>query len=212
MICLLTIIQVVKGKREWLNGPAIRNDDPGQFCEIGNQIDTAQVHPYKFTCTLLEKAKERGNLTLRENTVVIGLQKDGNSVIGVKLEGGEVVYADDVILACGPWSKTVVSKWMNEDLGKNLERHVIPEKYYSIIIEPSEENKPKIPGAALFLKNTSPVAKLSEPEVYPRPNGLVFVCGCEEVVPLPDDPSTISTTVREHIKVNIFILCNYCVL
>ena len=46
--------------------------------------------------------------------------------------------------------------------------------------------------------------KHSDPEVYPRPDGSVYICGEGESVPLPDDPLTIqsNSTARANLMVH----------
>ena len=190
--------------REWLNGPSIDPQDSSQFEAIGNKSNTAQVHPEKFTKHLLNEAKSLAAVTILENTTVTGLVLSPENVVkGVQLEGGEELEANEVLLCAGPWTP-IVCKWIHKQepkLSEIISNQIIPEKYYSIVILPdNEEDREKIAATALFLKNSSPEAKLSEPEVYPRPTGRVYVCGCEEVLPIPEDPKEILPSVEEHCK------------
>ena len=202
LLNLINYVEKVKEEnREWLNGPGIESENINQFQVIGDKSNTAQVHPFYFTNYLLETAKKNGNVKVLIGDVVTALLVENGMIKGVSINSNSDIYADEVILALGPWSKTIASTWLSKDIGNAIENQIIPEKYYSIVIQPNEENRQKVPGTALFLKNSSPSSKLSEPEVYPRPTGNVYICGCEEVVSLPEDPSTVSTPIREHIDV-----------
>jgi len=206
---------VGEDKRKWLNGPAIDPEDQKQFSTIGTKRDTAQVHPEKFSKYILEMAKQRGNVTVREGTLAKGLIMSSNGenrVCGVEIEDGDNIEdVDDVILCAGPWMKTI-SNWLTEIhpvLAERLNNAIIPEKYYSLVIRPkSEEDRDNISATALFLKNSCPASKLSEPEIYPRPNGFVYVCGCEECTDLPEDPSQVNPTKEEHCRTLSYCAAN----
>lgn len=197
--------QVKESKRSWLNGPAIDTEDNNQFQVIGNEENTAQVHPELFCKTLLNYAQKTGRVFLREETSVENLivNEEEKKIIGVKLSNGEdIENIDDVIFCMGPWSYKIAN-WISKydsNLAEKLQNFIIPEKYYSVVIEPYQNQTP-ISSTALFLKNSSPATKLSEPEIYPRSSGKVYICGCEEVVPLPDDPRDILPNAESYCKV-----------
>lgn len=50
----------------------------------------------------------------------------------------------------------------------------------------------------------SAVGKKSDPEVYPRPDGTVYICGESEYVDVPDDPATIGP--REDAIANLQVI------
>ncbi|KAA8531654.1 hypothetical protein F0562_006629 [Nyssa sinensis] len=159
----------------WVDGPA---RDPKI---IGNTETTAQVHPQLFTRTLLSKAVADHGVE-----VVIGklerVEVEGGRVRSVALEGGREINADVVVLALGPWT----SKF---SLLSTIFR-VYGLKVHSIVLEP------KVPDAitphALFLSyHTARGGKPTDPEVYPRPTGEVYLCGPSAEAEVPDDPEQV---------------------
>ncbi|KAH7520243.1 putative oxidoreductase C1F5.03c [Ziziphus jujuba] len=148
---------------------------------IGTAETTAQVHPQLFTRTLISKAVEKYGVE-----VVIGklesVEVDGDRVNSVVLEGGRVIESDAVVLALGPWSGKF-------ELLSSLFR-VYGLKAHSIVLEPKESDA--ITPHALFLSYYhSQGGKPMDPEVYPRPNGEVYVCGMSAEAEVPDDPEQI---------------------
>jgi glycine/D-amino acid oxidase-like deaminating enzyme len=140
----------------WVDGPA---HGPKT---IGTHETTAQVHPQLFTRTLIENAVEKHGVK-----IVIGklerLEVEGGRVESVILEGGNVVDADAVVLALGPWSSKL------ELLSSRF--RVSGLKAHSIVLEPREPNA--ITPHALFLSyNASNRRVPLDPEVYPRPTGM----------------------------------------
>jgi glycine/D-amino acid oxidase-like deaminating enzyme len=120
------------------------------------------VHPQLFTRTLIENAVEKYGVK-----IVIGklerLEVEGGRVESVILEGGNVVDADAVVLALGPWSSKL------ELLSSRF--RVSGLKAHSIVLEPREPNA--ITPHALFLSyNASNRRVPLDPEVYPRPTGM----------------------------------------
>ena len=82
------------------------------------------------------------------------------------LEGGRVLEADSVVLALGPWSSKLV-------LLSSLFR-VYGLKAHSIVLEPREPSS--ITPHALFLSYySSKRGKSLDPEVYPRPTGMLIL-------------------------------------
>ena len=74
-----------------------------QTSELHNYFFEFQVHPYKLCHAFYEKAKELVGSELKIAKVT-GFEKEGNKVTGVQLNSSEVIPADVVVLAMGPWS------------------------------------------------------------------------------------------------------------
>lgn len=147
----------------WVDGPV---HSPKT---IGTHETTAQVHPQLFTRTLIERAVEKHGVK-----IVIGklerVEVEGGRVGSVVLEGGEVVDADAVVLALGPWSSKL------ELL--NSQFRVSGLKAHSIVFEPREPNA--ITPHALFLSyHPSNRRAPLDPEVYPRPTGMIINASIE---------------------------------
>lgn len=101
-------------------------------------------------------------------------------VTGVKVDG-KVLPADVVVLALGPWSGT-------NHLIKKLTQ-ITGLKANSIVLRP--KNPEAVSAHMLFLQYQTREGEHMDPEVYPRPNGDVYVCGMSETVPVPDNPNDI---------------------
>jgi glycine/D-amino acid oxidase-like deaminating enzyme len=62
---------------------------------------TAQVTPLELTQKLVDAAVSNGAVLIKGT--VNGVPIEGNRVVGVSLEGGEVIPADTVVICAGPW-------------------------------------------------------------------------------------------------------------
>jgi len=149
----------------WINGGAVVAG------ALGSTETTAQVHPAKFTGALLDAALSRGGV-LRMGRVEGVIQRDG-AAVGVQLDG-EVVEADAVVLAMGPWT------------GRAAGALALPRiqglKGYSVTLAAGEA----LPAHALFMDYRMAGGRALEPEIIPRPDGEVYVCGMADPQALPD--------------------------
>ena len=89
----------------------------------------------------------------------------------------------------GPWTDQA-KKWLGTP-------GVKCQKAHSVVFRPNTEVTPH----ALFLECSFP-SGLRSPEVYPRPDGTVYVCGMSSRESLPEDPLTIKPIAQscEQIK------------
>lgn len=147
----------------WIDGPAIVAGT------LGTAETTAQVEPARFTAALLAEARERGAV-LRPG-VVEGVARDAARVRGVMVDGG-VLEGDAVVLAMGPWTGRLA--------GLALPRiHGL--KGYSVTLAAAG-----VPADALFMDYRTADGRTLEPEIIPRPDGTVYVCGMADRQPLPE--------------------------
>jgi glycine/D-amino acid oxidase-like deaminating enzyme len=128
---------------------------------LGTEDSIAQVHPKVFTESLFSVAETAGT-SIRVGTVEGVVVEDGKAT-GVKVDG-EVVPADVVVISMGPWSAQA-HEW-----GLSLPL-VYGQKYHSVLMKPE-----RVLSQAVFFQG------LGDPEVYPRPDGDVYVTG------FPDSP------------------------
>ena len=135
---------------------------------LGSTETTAQVHPARFTAALLDASRAR----LRVGVVQEVIQHDG-AACGVRVDG-ETLEADAVVLALGPWTTHVA--------GRRLPR-VRGLKGYSVTLAGAA-----VPAHALFVDYRMADGRALEPEIVPRPDGEVYVCGMADPAPLPDSP------------------------
>eukprot|EP00092_Neocalanus_flemingeri_P031003 GFUD01033674.1.p1 GENE.GFUD01033674.1~~GFUD01033674.1.p1 ORF type:complete len:368 (+),score=36.14 GFUD01033674.1:67-1170(+) len=169
-------------KPEWVDGNVLSSE------VIGTTQTTAQVHPKLLTKAFINAAVKNG-ANLVKKSVVSGNSVD-NVVRGVVLEDSSCIAADVVILCMGPWEDRGLD-WFG--IGKKL---VTGTRAHSITID--IEGKSNIDNTALFL------AYKEDPEVYPRPDGTVYVCGsvAAEHAPLPEHPKDVifDSSACEQIK------------
>ncbi|MEM6744453.1 MAG: FAD-dependent oxidoreductase, partial [Pseudomonadota bacterium] len=88
---------------EWLDGPALREFEPQLSPELAGACflpEVSWVDGRKLCAALTEALRRRGAL-LREETRVASLILEGGAARGARLETGEEVRADRVILATG---------------------------------------------------------------------------------------------------------------
>jgi glycine/D-amino acid oxidase-like deaminating enzyme len=148
----------------WIDGVSVVT------AELGSTQTTAQVHPAQFTTALIEAAQGHG-AKLRIAVVEDLVQHDG-AVRGVRVDG-ELLEADAVVLALGPWT------------GRLATRLRLPRihglKGYSVTLEAAD-----VPAHALFMDYRTADGRHLEPEIFPRPDGTVYVCGMRDHQPLPE--------------------------
>lgn len=89
--------------------------------------------------------------------------------------------ADAVVIAMGPWSSQA-AQWL--PIPK-----ITGQKATSVVFRPHEA----VTDDMIFLEYTDANGKQSA-EMYPRPDGTVYVCGEGDRNPLPYDPSLISAS------------------
>jgi glycine/D-amino acid oxidase-like deaminating enzyme len=153
----------------WLDGPGV------VVAALGSTETTAQVHPARFTTALVEAARAHG-ARLRMGIVESILQRDG-AVHGVVVSG-ETIDADAVVLAMGPWTSRVA-----KGLGVPRVRGL---KGYSVTLVGAT-----VPAHALFVDYRTADGRALEPEIFPRPDGDVYVCGMADPAALPDSPESV---------------------
>ena len=143
---------------------------------IGEPATTAQVNPMKLTQALVDGAI-LGGAQLVTGTVD-GLQiGTGGAVQGVLVDGAPVP-ADAVVLALGPWMGRARA-WLPIPMVHGL-------KGASITLAAD------VPAQAVFSDYRTRDGRRMSPEIYPRPNGEVYVNGYPQSDPLPDDPDAIA--------------------
>jgi len=147
----------------WIDGSAIVAGT------LGSPETTAQVHPARFSAALLGEATARG-AALRMG-VVEAVGSRGGTVAGVRVDG-QTLEADAVVLAMGPWTGRVA--------GVRLPR-IQGLKGYSVTLD-----APDVPAHALFMDYRTADGRALEPEIFPRPDGTVYVCGMADRQPLPE--------------------------
>ena len=146
---------------------------------IGDERSTAQIHPKQFTLALLNAALQSAT-TLRKGTVDgLLMSADSSRVLDVSVDG-EALHADAVVIAMGPWSDL-----FREPLGLPLIGGL---KGYSVLLRPQTP----VPAQALFVDYECTDGRQPSPEIVPRANGDVWICGMPSSDSLPENPADVS--------------------
>jgi glycine/D-amino acid oxidase-like deaminating enzyme len=148
------------------------------YSPVAGDGDTAQVHPYLFTTSMLELAQSKG-VKLCLGAIAGPIAFDMESVTGVYYQTlttpMDFVPATHAILCAGPWTPSILPS--------------VPVKAtraHSIVIQPQPDVQ--ISPYALFTKIDLPGGTDDEPaspQLGARPNNEVYVSGPEEKSPLP---------------------------
>jgi glycine/D-amino acid oxidase-like deaminating enzyme len=130
----------------------------------GFHASNLQVHPKQFTEALFAASARLAGTVLREGIVEqIVVHPETRAVVGVLVDG-EVLAADVVVVAMGPWSAAANGPHLTLP-------PVYGQKYHSVLMRPG-----RVLTEAVFIQG------MGDPEIYPRPDGDVYVTG------FPDDP------------------------
>ncbi|KAI9008831.1 FAD dependent oxidoreductase [Phycomyces nitens] len=171
------LIQSGKGGGKIINEVDWLLDENVRTVELlGTKKTAAQVHPGLFTRHLLEVAQKTGRVKIECGQGVRELAYRNKSVTGVILEDRREIKADSVVVCMGPWSGQLPLKGRS----KRGQLPITGARAHSIILQPEY----KFTAQVLF---TAVVEgkKSHEPEVYPRPDGTVYLCGATDNEPLP---------------------------
>jgi glycine/D-amino acid oxidase-like deaminating enzyme len=156
----------------WLDGAGVVT------AALGTPETTAQVHPRRFTRALVDAACARGG-ALVTGVVEDVIQRDG-AAGGVRIDR-ETVEADAVVLAMGPWTGRLAGRLPLPRIG-GLKGH-------SVILAADD-----VPAHALFVDYRTADGRHLEPEIFPRPDGEVYVCGMADPAPLPGSPDEVEVS------------------
>jgi glycine/D-amino acid oxidase-like deaminating enzyme len=127
--------------------------------------DTAQVTPLELTQKMLAAAQETGCTEVLLDSAE-GLCVEGDVVTGVRTKSNGVISASSVVICLGPWSGVAVEDW----LGLSLPMQGV--KSTSLVYADLETIRQE--PYACFCAEDSNNCHL---ELYPRPNGELYVCG-----------------------------------
>ena len=156
----------------WLDGAGVVTG------ALGSTETTAQVTPARFTVALLDAAQARG--TRLRIGIVEGVVKREGVAGGVRVDG-ETLEADAVVLAMGPWTGRATGPLPLPSV-RGL-------KGYSVTLTGAD-----VPAHALFVDYRTADGRALEPEIFPRPDGEVYVCGMADPAPLPESPDAVEVS------------------
>ncbi|KAI4120649.1 MAG: hypothetical protein LQ338_006861 [Usnochroma carphineum] len=177
----------------WFTPECVRS-----YYEMGGPDTTAQVHPYFFTTSMADLAKEKGvNIVLGAVSNID--TDDGNGVKAVTYEDKatketHTIPATDIIVSAGPWSRRVYPPAPISGMRAHSVT-ITPSKPISAYAIFTEISLPSDFGQKdTFLKLKRPHGKTVTPEIYARPNNEAYACGeGDHLVPLPKTTEDVET-------------------
>jgi glycine/D-amino acid oxidase-like deaminating enzyme len=146
---------------------------------IGSPETTAQIDPEAFTTCLIETARSRGAQLIIGTVAGLRTLRDGSRVDGIALEDGRDIAGDAVIVAMGPWS-VIAAHWLPMPPVYGLKGH-------SVVFQPEA----MFPAETVFGEFENADGEIFSPEIVPRADGTLYVCGLSGMAPLPLDPSQV---------------------
>ena len=153
---------------------------------LDSKTDTAKVSPGPLCHKLIKEAQHRGV------KVIIGkvdkVVTNGSKVEGVQV-GEEILPVDKLLIATGPWTTEFIRTWLPH---ANLPAIPPQTRAHSVVLKP-EVTHPM--SECLFLYHHSE-GEVRDPEIYPIPDGTVYVCGEVDYVPLPSSADQIKPNVE----------------
>jgi len=155
--------------------------------QIGSPQTTALVEPRAFTRALMRAAETHG-AELRSGAVVDLVRAPDGRVRGVRLEDGETIEGDAVVIALGPWS-ILATRWLPLPA-------VYGYKGHSLIFDSGAA----IPAEALFLEYQEASGEVLTPELFARADGTTWACAVSGTGPLPVDPAAVAPDEGAHAR------------
>jgi glycine/D-amino acid oxidase-like deaminating enzyme len=159
---------------------------------LGTTATTAQVHPGEFTRSMIEAAMTRGARLQIGAVSSVQFDAGRERIRGVVVDGA-LIEGDAVVIAMGPWS-ALAAEWVPLPMVYGLKGH-------SVILR----NPGPISAHALFLECEAEDGRVDTPEVFPRPDGTVYVCGLSSEAPLPVDPAEVTTDAGAQARLKAMI-------
>lgn len=167
------------------------------YYEMGTPDNTAQVHPYQFTTSVAQLAKEKGVKIILGSVSNIDRSSGAvKSVTYIDKETSEshTIPATDVIISAGPWTKSIYPPAPISAMRAHSVtiKSKIPISAYALF---TEINLPPNFGRTdTFMKSKRPHSKQVTPEIYARPGDEAYACGeGDTLVPLPKTSADVQT-------------------
>ncbi|KAJ9478529.1 putative oxidoreductase TDA3 [Pseudozyma hubeiensis] len=171
----------------WLDQDIVRSTS-----NMGGGGTTAQVHPGQLTQHLVDESRRAGVEVLFNSQATTlrfdnGKKVEKLEVKDTKSGDTKTIDVDDLVIAAGPWTGSLVTKLFPRNL---LPAHlksassIDGSRAHSVVIE---SHKP-LSADCLFTDMAYGAGgrKAGAPELYCRPDGTAYVCGGSDDVPLPE--------------------------
>ena len=177
---------------DWFDAGSVTGYD-----EMGDPTTTAQVHPYQFTTSMADLAKEKGcevvlgsvtKITYNESSPDSGVEYV--TYTDKATQETKTIPATNVVIAAGPWTKSVfdaapISALRAHSVTIRPSRPVSAYAVFTEISLPSHFGRSRTSSTGKSGKGSIGIQHVT-PEIYARPNDEVYACGeGDTLVPLP---------------------------
>ncbi|GJE93434.1 FAD dependent oxidoreductase [Phanerochaete sordida] len=153
----------------------VREDLTAAYAPMAPPGDTAQVHPYLFTTSMLALAQDRGVRFVRGRAGAVHVAAGAVTGVAYTAEDASehTLPASHVVVAAGAWSPALVQGLP-----------VSGTRAHSITVRPPAGTRvaPYVLFTEIALGRRGARAS---PEIYARPDGEVYCCGPGDDAPVP---------------------------
>jgi glycine/D-amino acid oxidase-like deaminating enzyme len=141
---------------------------------------TAQVHPYLFTTSMLDLAKEKGVTFVSGKVTEINTESSTRTVTEVTYTNPQAgdshtIPATHIVLAAGAWSPRILPSLP-----------ITGTRAHSVTIRPTEPISPYVLFTEILLRGSASRQTQASPEIYARPDNEVYCCGPGDNSPVPE--------------------------
>lgn len=144
---------------------------------LGTPETTAIVPPRSFTAAMMSAAQRHGAKV--HAAEVTGLVRRADDIAAVRA-GNDVIEADAVVIAMGPWS-VLAAQWMRLPAVYGLQSP-------SLVYDTGTD----VPADALFLDYRDDGGEAVSVELFPRGDGTTHITAFSDQRPLPLDPAIVA--------------------
>ncbi|KAK4137552.1 FAD dependent oxidoreductase, partial [Trichocladium antarcticum] len=181
---------------DWINDSLIQH-----YEEMGSpgSTETAQVHPFHFTTTIADLARQNGvDIRLRTKVSKINdIKPAGVHSVEYEDRGAGTIHTidgvTDVVVAAGPWTGKLLPRTRVEGLRAHsvvFDAHVSPYAVFTDITLPTDYVPEHRAAKGQKRRHRGNV----DPEIYARPFGEVYACGePDTTTPLPPTADAVTT-------------------
>ena len=151
--------------------------------------NTAKVSPKLLCVKLLNEAKSKGTVVKFVKVTGIKSVVSGESsrvihVIVSGIEGDSIIPTDSLVIATGPWTTNFIQEHFPHFSLPSIRPQT---RAHSVLLQPANP----VGSECIFQYHKTMSGATVDPEIYPLPDGTVYVCGEVDEVPLPEAPHLI---------------------
>lgn len=180
----------------------VKEDLTSAYSPMAKAGATAQVHPYLFTTSMLELAREQGVQFVRGKATQVEIDATTRSVSGVTYTAPDesepvTIPATHVVVAAGVWSTKLVPTPLP----------IEGTRAHSITIQPKDPISSYVLFTEILLPSRNGKRSTeASPEIYARPTNEVYCCGPGDSSKVPETVDDVQVdlaaceSIREHVS------------